>query len=115
EKMTSQKFEQKTIPSGEEICRVQLFHLTKTIKETAINREIEQYLPAIEEDLETLSKEELIKKIVSVEFGRFHNYYKDAPNLNEKAKDQGKANTASTRFFINLGSRDGFDWKKLKD
>ena len=59
-----------------EICEIQLYHLANKIKETEINEDIENYLPAINECLEEVDREELIKKIVSVEFTRFFNYYK---------------------------------------
>ena len=71
EKIIKQKFEEKTIPSGIEICEIQLFHLANKIKDVEIDHEIDAYLPAIYELLQDLSKEELIKKMVSVEFNRF--------------------------------------------
>jgi len=118
EKIINQKFEQKQIPSGDEICQVQLFHLAKSIKDTEVNPGIDKFIPTLEEEFADLTKSELIKKIFSVEFGRFHNYYKNASDLNAKADRnyrEGEANGDSTRYFINLGSRDGFDWKSLKD
>jgi len=72
--------------------------------------------------LADLSKEELIQRLVSVEFARFHNYYKSSKDLNTLAgaKDDGREKVKhnkkdSTRFFINLGSRDEFNWMDLKD
>lgn len=120
EKLINQTFEQKDIPSGEEICQVQLYNLAKSIKNTEINHDIDKYLPGIEEEFEDLTKEELIKKMFSVEFTRFFNYYKNASDLNVKAQDQrdyreGEDSGESTRYFINMGSRDGFDWMSLKD
>lgn len=123
EKMLKQKFEEKPIPSGIEICEIQLFHLANKIKEVQIDHEINSYLPAIMELFETVSKEELIKKMVSVEFNRFLQYYKNTPDLAvESRSKRGSTKTEYTpsddqtiRYFINLGSRDGFDWKRLKD
>ncbi len=116
EKIIKQSFEQKDIPSGEEICQVQLFHLANDIKETKINHEIDQFLPQLEEILVDFTKEELIKKFFSVEFTRFFNYYKDATDLNAKAQnDSFDDGGNSTRYFINVGSKDGFDWMSLKD
>lgn len=113
EKIIQQKFEQKEIPDANEICKVQLFHLANDIKTTEVNHDIDPYLPAINEVLDGISKEELIKKLFSVEFTRFNNYYKKAPELSSLEKKGGTA--GQTRFFINVGSKDGFDWKSLKD
>ena len=116
ERVIGQTFERKEIPDGREICEVQLFHLANEINKTEINHEIDRYLPSINELFEGLSKEELLKKFFSVEFTRFFNYYNKAQDLNAKVsgdayEDQGD----STRFFINVGAKDDFDWMSLKD
>src|SRR5690606_23588945 len=67
EKIVQQNFEAKDIPSGIEICEVQLFHLANSIKNTEINHDIDSYLPTIHEVLENISKEDLIKKVFTVE------------------------------------------------
>ncbi len=117
ERIIKKNFEKKEIPNGEEICQVQLFHLASDIAKAEINHEIDSYLPSINEVLEDFSKEELIKKFFSVEFSRFHNYYKNARDLNviggDSARDSG--GDGSTRYFINVGEKDGFDWMTLKD
>ncbi|MDQ7917786.1 DEAD/DEAH box helicase [Mesonia sp. MT50] len=120
ERIIKQSFERKDIPSGEEICQVQLFHLAKSIKNTEINHEIDSYLPQIEELFKDFSKEEVIKKVFSVEFTRFFNYYKNASKLNSPAANhndyrEGEDSGESTRYFINVGSKDDFDWMSLKD
>ncbi|MBI6115289.1 DEAD/DEAH box helicase [Salegentibacter maritimus] len=116
ERIIQQKFEQKDIPDGMEICRVQLFHLANDIKETKINHEIDTYLPGINEVLEDFTKEELIKKFFSVEFTRFFNYYKNSQGLSSpSAPADGGGSGDSTRYFINVGAKDGFDWMSLKD
>ncbi|WP_108870385.1 DEAD/DEAH box helicase [Aquimarina aquimarini] len=116
ERIIKKSFEKKDIPSGEEICQVQLFHLANDIAKAEINHEIDSYLPSINEVLENFSKEELIKKFFSVEFSRFHNYYKKAKDLNAINEKGGEySNDGSTRYFINVGEKDGFDWMKLKD
>lgn len=117
ERIIQQKFEQKDIPDGMEICRVQLFHLANDIKETEINHEIDPYLPSINEVLEGFSREELIKKFFSVEFTRFFNYYKNTPDLSSEGRgsERSSGGEESTRFFINIGAKDGFDWMSLKD
>ena len=116
ERIIQQKFEQKDIPDGMEICRVQLFHLANDIKETKINHDIDAYLPGINEVLEDFTKEELIKKFFSVEFTRFFNYYKNSEGLSSpSAPADGGGSGDSTRYFINAGAKDDFDWMSLKD
>ncbi|MEO2064079.1 MAG: DEAD/DEAH box helicase [Christiangramia sp.] len=119
EKIIQQSFTQKQLPDGNEICRIQLFHLANDIKNTEINHDIDEYLPAINETLANFSKEELIKKVFSVEFTRFHNYYQNAPDLSvqesNSSRESSSAPAGGTRYFINIGSKDGLDWKKLKD
>jgi ATP-dependent RNA helicase DeaD len=122
ERIIKQKFEEKTIPSGIEICEIQLLHLATKIKDTEVDHEIDNYLPAINEVLAGLDKEELIKKMVSVEFNRFINYYKKNRDLSsqsagsDRREREPRENTSgATRFFVNIGSRDNFDWMQLKD
>ncbi|MEE1898346.1 DEAD/DEAH box helicase [Flavobacterium rakeshii] len=117
ERTIKQKFEEKSIPSGIEICEIQLFHLANRIKDVEIDHEIDPYLPAIYEVMKDLSKEELIKKMVSVEFNRFINYYKKNKDLStQKGGDRDFTPTGgAVRYFINIGSRDDFDWMSLKD
>ena len=116
EKILGKKFEQKSIPDGMEICQKQLFHLANSINTTEANAEIDPYLPAIEEVFADISKEDFIKKVFSKEFTRFYNYYKKAKNLNENAAAAAKEESGdTTRYFINIGRKDDFDWMKLKD
>lgn len=116
EKIIKQKFEEKPIPSGIEICEIQLLHLANKIKDTEVDHEIDNYLPAINEVLEGLSKDELIKKMVSVEFNRFINYYKKKRDIASSSSDYSQAQEGdAVRYFINIGSRDQFDWMSLKD
>ncbi len=124
ERIIKQKFEEKTLPSGIEICEIQLLHLATKIKDTEVDHEIDNYLPAINNVLEDLSKEELIKKMVSVEFNRFLAYYKKTRDLStQSAGDRSsndrdgssQSNSGAVRYFVNIGSRDNFDWMSLKD
>ncbi|MBE8723794.1 DEAD/DEAH box helicase [Flavobacterium hungaricum] len=125
ERIIKQKFEEKTIPSGIEICEIQLLHLANKIKDTEVDHEIDNYLPAINNVLEDLSKEELIKKMVSVEFNRFIAYYKKNRDISaqssgerrERGDSEGREfnNNGAVRYFVNIGSRDNFDWMSLKD
>ena len=117
EKMIGQPFEQKQLPSGMEICEIQLYHLANNLKNTEVNPAIDDYLPAIYKELKEVNREELIKKIFSVEFTRFFNYYKNAENLSVENERESRSGGSSdeVRYFINIGERDGYDWKSLKD
>ncbi|MBJ2125690.1 DEAD/DEAH box helicase [Flavobacterium sp. IB48] len=124
ERIIKQKFEEKTIPSGIEICEIQLLHLANKIKDTEVDHEIDNYLPAINNVLEDLSKEELIKKMVSVEFNRFITYYKKNRDISVQSGERRErgdseprefSNNGAVRYFVNIGSRDNFDWMSLKD
>ena len=117
EKMIGQPFEQKQLPSGMEICEIQLYHLANNLKNTEVNPAIDDYLPAIYKELQEVNREELIKKIFSVEFTRFFNYYKNAENLSVENERESRSvgNSDEVRYFINIGERDGYDWKSLKD
>ncbi|MDC0008228.1 DEAD/DEAH box helicase [bacterium] len=127
ERKLQQKFVSKNIPTGAEICEIQLYHLANSIKNTKIADDVDNYLPAINEVLEGIDREELIKKIVSVEFTRFSNYYNKSKDLNTtdrgRDRDNGRSedrnsyssNNGSIRYFINVGEKDGYDWMTLKD
>ena len=126
ERIINQKFEKKEIPDGADICEVQLMSLANKIHNTEINHEIDKHLTSINELFADTDKDELIKKFFSVEFTRFFNYYNKSKNLNiaegsfdrdsgrEGGRDFG-GKSDSTRYFINVGSKDDFDWMKLKD
>lgn len=117
EKIIKQPFEQKALPTGIEICEIQLYHLANSLKNVEVNPAIDDYLPAIYKELQHIDREELIKKIFAVEFTRFFNYYKNAEVLPEEdAKESRKgSDSGEVRYFINIGERDGYDWKTLKD
>ncbi|MEA1786895.1 DEAD/DEAH box helicase [Arenibacter sp. GZD96] len=125
-----QDFIPKKIPTGMEICEIQLYSLASKIKDTEINKDIDNYLPAINDVFQGIDREELIKKIVSVEFSRFYNYYNRTKDLNtasfEVSEDGGRKRRSrdqdtdmptngSVRYFINVGEKDGYDWMSLKD
>lgn len=119
EKIIGQSFEKKSLPEGMEICEIQLYHLANKIRNTDVNPEIKGYLPAIQDVFEDLDRETLIQKMVSVEFSRFHDFYsktKDpAPTSEAAGRPSGGDSDGSTRFFINVGEKDGLDWMSLKD
>jgi len=119
ERIIKKQFDKKAIPSGMEICKVQLMSLANKVHQTELNHEIDPYLENINTLFEHTDKEELIKKFFSVEFSRFYNYYKKSKDLsvtdsgNESKRAQKPDN--ETRYFINVGRKDGFDWMQLKD
>ena len=119
ERKIQKKFEQKDIPSGMEICQVQLMSLADKVHDTEINHEIDPYLNDINQLFIDTTKDELIKKFFSVEFTRFFNYYQKAKDLNAEAQASshrdGSGHENSTRYFINVGRKDGYDWMSLKD
>lgn len=121
EKIIGQKFAFGEIPTPEAICAVQLESMIQKVKETKVNEaEIAPFIPHILEDLEDLSKEEVIKKFVSAEFNRFLDYYKKAGDLNAKPSEssgderRGSRRREGTdenkqRFFVSLGDKDGMN------
>ena len=129
ENKIGQKFITKNIPTGMEICEIQLYHLANKIKDTEVNAEVDTYLPAISKVFEGIDREELIKKVVSVEFTRFFNYYnktrdlasggsdrEDRGSRSERGNNSGEIPTdGSVRYFINVGEKDDYDWMSLKD
>lgn len=118
ERIIKTKFEEKSIPSGMEICEIQLLHLANKIKDTETDHSIDTYLPSIMELLQDIPKEELIKKVISVEFNRFLNYYKKSKDLASQEGSSSRAEIPSdgtVRYFINIGTRDDYDWMTLKD
>jgi len=133
EKEIGKSFVQAEIPSAEEICKKQLYKVMDQIVKTDVDdEEIAPFMQDISRYFEYIDKEEIIKKIVSLEFGKFLAYYADAPELSpvtpeksgksgksgmsgksgfpqtDKQKLQNKAQKGYRRLFINLGKRDGF-------
>ena len=130
ERIINKKFIMGEMPSGKQICEQQLIKLIDDIEKVKVNdEEIESFLPGIYRKLEWLSKEDLIKRVVSMEFNRFLEYYSNAPeietpSMNDRRserepkgrKDHGsarekterKAEKGYTRLFLNVGKTDGF-------
>ena len=79
------KFLKKEVPTGKDICSIQLFKLIEKIEKVKVDdKQIEPYLDDIYKKLEWLSREDLIKHFVSAEFNRFLEYYKNSNNINNK-------------------------------
>jgi len=117
ERIIKKKFTQGQVPSGFEACEKQLFHLVKKVHDVEVNEEaIAKYMPKIYEELNDLSKEEIIKRFVSTEFNRFLDYYKNAPDLNANAsRGERSSQPGITKLFINLGEMDQLNRNTLKE
>ena len=125
EKEIGKKFEEGTIPSAEEICKKQLYKVMDQIVKADVDEEqIAPFMQDISRYFEYFDKYDLIKKIVSMEFGKFLAYYADAPEISEvrSKKEEGRSKRGEGRgkktilptsegmrkLFINLGKKDGF-------
>lgn len=129
ERIINKKFTIGSLPSGKEICEQQLIKVIDDIEKVKVNEEeIESFLPGIYRKLEWLSKEDLVKRVVSMEFNRFLEYYRNAPEIEEpkaggdkrgdskdrksrgsdRQKTARKAEEGYERLFLNMGKADGF-------
>ncbi len=121
ERMIGKSFSRVMIPTGTEICRMQLFSLIDKVKSADVQEEqIAEFLPDIYKTLEELPREELVKKIVSLEFNRFLKYYENAPDLNVKEgrdrKDRNEKRNGRvpfSRFHLNVGKKHGLTPKDI--
>jgi ATP-dependent RNA helicase DeaD len=84
EKLINKQFEKREIPTGDIICEKQLLNFVDKIEKVKVNEaEIERLLPSIFRKLEWLEKEDVIKRIVSLEFNRLIEYYQQAEEIYE--------------------------------
>ncbi|EJX02976.1 DEAD/DEAH box helicase domain-containing protein, partial [gut metagenome] len=121
ERTINKKFERGEMPTGEQICEKQLFNLVDQIEKVKVNEdEIKGLMPSIYRKLEWLDKEDIIKRMVSLEFNRMIDYYKDADDIevvdinNPKGKRvKGQAEEGYVRFFINFGKTDNLTVPQL--
>ncbi|QEM13926.1 DEAD/DEAH box helicase [Mucilaginibacter rubeus] len=121
ERVIGKKFVKAEIPTGFDVCEKQLFSIVHKVHNVTVNEEqIEQYLPRIYDEFKDFTKEDFIKRFASIEFNRFLDYYKNAPDLNasieegrNRFEDRGERGNGVrgnfTRLFINLGSVDEFN------
>lgn len=143
EKIIKKDITQVPIPTGQQVCEKQLFHLIDTLENVSVNEdEISDYLPFVYKKLEKFEKEDIINRFVSLEFNRFLDYYRNAPDLNvkeerearkkggeqkkERRKEGGEQKERRekrekpsggqgefVKLFINLGKRDAFAADRL--
>lgn len=121
ERMIGKKFQKKLIPSGLEICQKRIFNFIDHVEKTEVKEEqLGEFLPEIEKKLEWMSREDLIKHFISVEFNRFLNLYRNAPDLNVSSSKDRRAEREGSRkkieyvrYHINLGSRHALNPHRL--
>lgn len=131
ERIIGKTFERKEVPSPEHIIEKQLFSLADRIERVEVDdNEMEKYLPGVMKKLGWLSSEDVIKRVLSLEFHRLLEYYKDAPKIDfidekpakprkerkerndaprsNEDKDRRTASKGMARVYVNVGKRDGF-------
>lgn len=120
ERGIGKKFIRKPVPGGKVICEKQLMFLTDKLQQVTINEEqIEPFLPTVYQKLEHLSKEELIKHFVSMEFNRFLEYYGKTPDLNspdtpESGRREARRGVEGLASFrIRVGTSSGISPKEI--
>lgn len=125
EKTIGKRFVKGSLPSGKDICEKQLLKVVDDIERTVVDEEeIEGFMPQVSQKLACLDKEDIIKRVVSREFGRFLQYYANAPEIDEPSetgarsgrrngKDGTKTEPGYARLFIGLGKVDGYYAKEI--
>ena len=126
ERIIGKKFERKDVPTPDRIIERQLYSLADRIERVAVNdEEIDRYVQGVEKKLSWLSTHDLVKRILSLEFNRLLDYYKDAPaieNISDtpdrkkrheapaepRDKDRRTAERGMARIYVNAGKNDGF-------
>ena len=115
EKIINKTFAQAKLPTGEEVCSKQLLSMIDQINAVEVREdEIAPYLSLIEEKWHNLSRKDIIKKFLSMEFNRFLDYYRNAQDLNivqEKKKKKGEE--ADAPAYTPKRGEKGFKWVKL--
>lgn len=117
EKQLGQPLEKALIPTAQEVCEKQLFrHIDNLEKVDIMRDDIDDYLPVVFKKLSWLTREELITRVVALNFNRFLDYYKNAPDLNIDETKEGKSkekkekkqhdDSHMVRLFFGLGKRD---------
>lgn len=121
EQVIGKTFEEGVIPTGKEICSKQIFSLIDRVEKVDVNEdEIADILPSVYRKLDWLDKEDLIKRIVSMEFKRLIDYYQineDFEAVKEREKGSKRVEVVKeegfTKVFINIGKMDGVTPKNL--
>lgn len=112
EKIINKTFAKAKLPTGNEVCSKQLLALIDQIDAVEVRDEIHEYLPLIQERWESLGRDEIIQKFLSMEFNRFLEYYQNAPDLN--IQDRGsESSRGGNNEYIPSKTEKGFEWVKL--
>lgn len=116
EKIINKTFAKAKLPTGEEVCSKQLLSMIDQINAVEVREEeIAPYISLIEEKWNDLSRKDIIKKFLSMEFNRFLDYYRNAPDLNivqESKKKKGATENEAPEYVPRRGEK-GFKWVKL--
>ena len=116
EKKLKKKFEFLEVPSVAGIIKNQLKSLADKLRDTEVDESIESYMPILEETLASIDRESLLRKVFGGAYNRLAQYYlKETFNSEGNTEPGSRAKHGEVRFFINLGERDGFNWKSMKD
>lgn len=132
ERIIGKKFERKDVPTPEHIIEKQLYNLADRLEKVEVHdNEIDKYFQGVSRKLSWLSSDDLLKRVLSLEFNRLLDYYKDAPRIDfidEKPSKEGKGKSAKKdrsqmtddekdrrtaergmeRIYVNVGKQDGF-------
>ncbi len=105
EKMIHKTFEQGTVPNGKQICEKQLFYFVDQIEKVKVNEdEIAEIMPSIYRKLDWLDKEDVVKRLISLEFNRMIDYYQDAEEI-ETPQERSRSNRFEKKEHENNGKR----------
>ncbi len=105
EKMVQAPFNKTEIPSGKDVCRKQFFFFMEKLLQTDITHgDYETYMPMLVEKFADVSKEEVLKRVASLEFNRFLNYYENAEDLNIKSDSRSRNDRQDPRTRNNRGN-----------
>ena len=116
ERKLKKKFEFAEVPTVAGIIENQLKSLADKLKDTEVDESIESYMPLLEKTLASIDRETLLRKVFGEAYNRLAQYYlKENFSSEGTSEPSSRAKHGEVRFFINLGERDGFNWKSMKD
>ncbi len=98
EKRIGKEFEYKKVPTPDHIIEKQIYHLADRLERVEVDDEkIQQFLPGVRKKLEWLSEEDLLKRVLSLEFNRLLDYYRDMPDIDLNASAKGDRKSKGDR------------------
>ena len=117
EKILGREFEYRKVPTPDHIIEKQLYSLADRLERVEVNeQEISKYLPGVRKKLEWLSEEDLLKRVLSLEFNRLLSYYQDMPDIDLDAKADDKKGKKERSERSDNGKRErGEKGKREKD